>query len=155
MHYSRATGALGLTDFAGRFGGPYYQLEGLAAGGAVPLDSGMSADSGGGCNPAPGAGKSRPAGPAVGLDGQMLGLELTGPGFDYRQWFRELVDQLGVEVVVTDYAVEYAGTIEDAGLEGTPETGLAESLERTAGPNVPVGAGVAGGRSGCTIGPAI
>ena len=61
-------------------------------------------------------GKARPAGLVVGPDGRMLGLELTGPGFDYRRWFRELAGQLGVEVVVTDDAVEYAGPIDDAGL---------------------------------------
>lgn len=62
-------------------------------------------------------GKARPTGLVVGLDGRVPGLELTGPGFDYRRGFRELADQLGAEVVlVTDDAVEYARPIEDAGL---------------------------------------
>ena len=61
-------------------------------------------------------GKSRPAGVVVDLAGRMVELQLTGPGFDYGQWFRELAEQLGVEVVVTDDAAEYAGPIEDAGL---------------------------------------
>ena len=62
-------------------------------------------------------GKSRPAGLVVGLDGRMLGLAFTGPGFDYRHWFRDLADQLRVAVVVTADAAEYAGPIEDAGLK--------------------------------------
>ncbi len=62
-------------------------------------------------------GKSRPVGVVVGRDGRMAGLQLTGPGFDYGRWFQELADQLGVEVVVTDDASEYAGPIADAGLQ--------------------------------------
>ena len=61
-------------------------------------------------------GKSRSVGVVVGRDGRMLGLELPGPGFDYGQWFQELADQLGVEVVVTDDAREYAKPIDNAGL---------------------------------------
>ena len=88
----------------------------------------------------------------------MLGLELTVPGFDYGCWFRELADQLGIAVVATDAAAEYAGSIEDAGLERqqcmvhiqralpverTPETGLAGRLGGTAGAPVPTAPGVA------------
>ena len=61
-------------------------------------------------------GQSRPVGVVVDLAGRMVELQLTGPGFDYGRWFRELAEQLGVEVVVTDDASEYAGPIEDAGL---------------------------------------
>ncbi len=65
-------------------------------------------------------GKSRPVRVVVGRDGRMVGLKLTGPGFDYGQWFQELAEQLGVAVVVTDDASEYAGPIADAGL-GRPQ----------------------------------
>ena len=34
-------------------------------------------------------GKARPVGMVVDLDGRRIGLELTGPGFDYRRWFQE------------------------------------------------------------------
>ena len=61
-------------------------------------------------------GKARPVGRVVDLEGRRLGLELTGPGFDYRWWFQEMADPLGAEVVVTDDSSDYAGPIEDAGL---------------------------------------
>ena len=60
-------------------------------------------------------GQSRPVEVVVGRNGRMLGLKLTGPGFDYGRWFRKLADQLGVEVMVTDDASGYAGPIADAG----------------------------------------
>ena len=97
-------------------------------------------------------GKSRPAKLVVRLDRRMLGLELTGTGFDYRQWFRDLSAQLGVEVVATDDAIAYAGDIDDARLKRQQymvhmqrtlgggrgaETGLAGSLGETTGANVP------------------
>ena len=48
--------------------------------------------------------QARTVGVVVGWDGRILGLGLTGPGFDYGQGFRELAEQLGVAVVVTDAA---------------------------------------------------
>ena len=61
-------------------------------------------------------GKARPVGMVVDLDGRRIGLELTGPGFDYRRWFQERADPRGAEVVATDAAADQAGPIEDAGL---------------------------------------
>ena len=61
-------------------------------------------------------GQARPVEMVVARDGRRLGLELTGPGFDYRRWFQERADPLGAEVVVTDDSSDYAGPIEDAGL---------------------------------------
>ncbi len=60
-------------------------------------------------------GKSRPAGVVVDLDGRMLGLELTGPGFDYGQWFQEL-------------AVYGAYAAHPGPVARPPETGLAPEV---------------------------
>ena len=61
-------------------------------------------------------GKSRPVGVVVDVGGRMLGIELTGGGFDYVGWFERLGEELGVKVVVTDDSTDYAVAVEESGL---------------------------------------
>ena len=61
-------------------------------------------------------GKSRPVGVVLDVGGRMLGIELTGEGFDYVSWFKDLADELGVGVVVTDDARAYDEGVERSGV---------------------------------------
>ena len=61
-------------------------------------------------------GKSRPVGMVLDVGGRLLGIELTGEGFDYVSWFENLADELGVGVVVTDDARAYDEGVEQSGL---------------------------------------
>lgn len=61
-------------------------------------------------------GRSRPLGVVVDTGGAVLGIELTGRGFDYRRWFESMARELGVEVVVTDDSKDYSNAVDDAGV---------------------------------------
>ena len=50
------------------------------------------------------------------VGGRTLNIELTCTGFDYRSWFESMVDELGVEVVVTDDSTDYSASVSDVGL---------------------------------------
>ncbi len=59
-------------------------------------------------------GQSRPVGVVVDVGGRTLGIELTGAGFDYHEWFETLARELGVQVVVTDDSRDYCTAVEAA-----------------------------------------
>lgn len=61
-------------------------------------------------------GKSRPIGVVLDVGGRQLGIELTGPRFDYERWFKSMSDELGVQVVVTDDSKDYSVPIDESGL---------------------------------------
>lgn len=61
-------------------------------------------------------GTSRPVGVALDVGGRLLGIELTGEGFDYVSWFKRLAAELGVEVVITDDARAYDAGVDESGM---------------------------------------
>ena len=80
----------------------------------------------------PVGGEKRPVAVVLGPQGERLDLRLSGPGFDWGDWFTDL-EERGVRGLTTDDAPEYGPALRETGLDRQP---CAVHMQRTVGRHI-------------------